>query len=334
MTIRKAGAAVLLLLLCLALTGCRVRTSAPGAEARPEETASGQASLPGPRPDEDTPDDREAEKETPEADPGDQTREDPGSPRRAYDENAPAEILPGAERAVQGEGEGSGAFAPGNDADPAAAKLNAGAEDTASRTAPAEEADRTGVSEDAEEADSAMTYFTVLLQDRMGSLFECQRMNVYWETPADHVTIHKTSPEHALILNAGAYDVSARLLPENLRVDDGWIGRKNPDVVVKVVDSGVLGSGTVSDAAARGVCAALLSREGWAAMGAVQRGRVLLLSEELLRAPYLQTAAMLAIAKTANPDVMADVDVAKALEMLTEEATGVIPSGIFFYGLP
>ena len=79
-----------------------------------------------------------------------------------------------------------------------------------------------GEDPDAEAADSALTYYTVLLQDRMGSLFECQRANVYWETAQDHVTVHKTSPEHALILQSGAYDVSSRLLPENLLVDDGW----------------------------------------------------------------------------------------------------------------
>ncbi len=59
--------------------------------------------------------------------------------------------------------------------------------------------------------------------------------------------------------------------------------------------------------------------------------RVLLLSEELLDVPYLQVAAMLMIARTANPDLYADVDIGRALEMLSEEAAGGIPSGIYYY---
>ena len=106
------------------------------------------------------------------------------------------------------------------------------------------------VSPDADEADSALTYFTVLLQDRLESLFECQRLTVYWETEEDHVTVHKTSLEHRLILNAGAYDVSARLTEERLVVDAGWVARKNPDLIIRAVPAGVLGTGVYSAEAA------------------------------------------------------------------------------------
>ena len=141
----------------------------------------------------------------------------------------------------------------------------------------------------------------------------------------------KTSLEHSLILSAGAYDVSARLLAENLRVDDGWIGRKNPGVIVKVVDKSVLGAGVSSAGKAQAVEKALLARDGWEAMDAVRGGRVLLLSEELLTAPYLQLAAALAVAKTAQPALFSDVDMEKALAMLAEEAAGSVPAGIYFY---
>jgi ABC-type Fe3+-hydroxamate transport system substrate-binding protein len=132
-------------------------------------------------------------------------------------------------------------------------------------------------------------------------------------------------------VNSGTYNVSARLLEGNLRVDDGWIGRKNPGVIVKIVDSSVLGSGVFSTGAAQKVHAGLLSRDGWQAIDAVRNGRVLILSEELLKAPYLQTAAMLIIAKTANPALFEDVETEKALEILIVEATGSLPSGIYYY---
>ena len=319
---------LLLAALCLALSGCRTRTTG-GAQYQPEsgdgraETALSGALF------SDGADEREKSGET-----NGRTKENPEASRKEYDENAPAEIVPGAERVLHGAGEGGGAFAEGQDAAASADKLNGDAEKTATQTVAAEQAEEMGISEDAREADSALTYYTVLLKERTGSLFECQRLNAYWETAADHVTVFKTSPEHAVILGAGAYDVSARLLRENLRVDDGWIGRKDPGVVVKAVDGGALGAGVFSSSAAQKIYAGLLARDGWSAMDAVRNGRVLLISEELLNSPSMQTAAMLMIAKTAYPALMDDVEIDKALGMLAEEATGSVPSGIFYYTGP
>ncbi len=262
---------------------------------------------------------------------GSRTRENPDAPRKEYDENAPAEIVPGTERLLHTEGGGSGASVPSEDAEKAVSRLNEQAEEPAVQTVAAPEAEEKGVSEDAEAADSALTYYTVLLKDRGGSLYECQRAYLYWETAEDHVTVHKSSPEHTLILGAGAYDVSARLLPENLRVTDSWVVRKNPQIIVKVADSGILGSGVSSAGSAKALCRELCLREGWPGIEAVKSRRVLLLSRELLDAPYLQTAAMLMIAKTAYPDLYADVDLSQALRLLSEEAAGTARPGIYYY---
>ena len=37
------------------------------------------------------------------------------------------------------------------------------------------------------------------------------------------------------------------------------------------------------------------------------------------------------IAKTANPDLFADVDLDQMLRMLMEEATGTLPTGVYYY---
>ena len=335
---RRKRRRFLLLALCLTLflSGCRTRTNGGGqdetvfpddsgtaAEAQ-GDLSSDSAAFESPQGGEETdlPEDGEA---------SERTTENPEASRKEYDENAPAEVVAGTDRLLHGEGEGSGSPALGEDEGETVSRLNDEADETATQTIAAQEAEELGVSEDGETADSAMTYFTVLLAERAGSLFECQRANLYWETAEDHVTIHKSSPEHALILNAGAYDVSAKLLPENLRVDDGWVTRKNPQVIVKVVGRGILGSGTASTGAARGVYQQLTAREGWSGIDAVKSGQVLLISEELMEAPYLQTAAMLMIAKTANASVYADVDLDEALQMLMEEAAGTLPTGIYYY---
>ena len=316
---------IILLAACVLLSGCRVRRTEvglPGEDAPSGGTASVQAEG-------DTPMDGAERDEA--AGNGGESRENPEASRREYDESAASEIDPGAEKSVDTEGEGGGAFAEDDTSDRSERKLNEQAAETATQTVAADQAERMGVSEDAEAADSAMTYYTVLLEDRMGSLFECKRLNVYWETPEDHRTVHKSSREHDLILKAGCYDVSARLLEENLTVDDGWIGRKNPGVVVKAVPQDVLGPGVSGAAAAKRVYGELVSRPGWASMDAVRSGKVLLLSERVMDAPYLQVFAMLALAKTANPEVMTDVDLDQALEMLAQEAAGAPPTGIFYY---
>ena len=334
MKIRRKGCTLLLVLLCLAMTGCRTRTTGNDLDGQTVETGenvSASSFLSGELPNDE--DDASGRKEEPRKneEPGERTKENPESPRKEYDENAPAEIVPGTNRMVYGEGEGDGTFEQGETESETVSKLNDAAAETATRKVPAEEAERLGISEDAQEADSDMTYYTVLLAERMGSLFECQRQYVYWETPQEYVTIFKSSQEHRLILNAGAYDVSARLMEANLRVDDGWVIRKNPGVIVKMVDSGVLGTGVISSGKAREIYTSLIAREGWASIDAVRNGRVLLLSEELLDAPHLQLAAMLAIGKTANPELMRETDLDRAIEALTEEATGGIPTGIYYY---
>lgn len=314
---------VLLLSLCLLLCGCRTRTNSsseillPDTERLADET----------RPEESISEDADRTETGDSGENSSQTKENPEASRKEYDENAPAEIVPGTDRLLHQAGEENGASAANEEAGIRASQLNDEAEETATQTVAAEEAEQMGVSEDAEAAESALIYYTVLLQDKMGSLFECQRMNVYWETAQDHLTIHKTSPEHVLILNAGCYDVSARLLPENLRVDDGWVVRKNPGVIVKIVDSGVTGR----EQASKAMIGSLRSREGWTAIDAIQNHHVLLLSEDLLQAPYLQTAAMVMIAKTANPDLFADVDLDHMLQMLVEEATGTLPTAVYYY---
>ena len=290
------------LLLCLALLlcGCRTRTHGGGQSSglfigtggQTDETQQGEkvsADSARMMPGENENDPEEI------GEPANQTKENPEASRKEYNENAPAEITAGTARFLHEPGEGNGASAAEEDAGTSAHRVNEQAEETAVQTVAAETAEQMGVSDDADAADSALTYFTVLLQDRMGSLFECQRLNVYWETVQDHVTIHKSSPEHALILN-------------------------------KIVEDSVLNGGS-----AKAVYDSLVNREGWAAIDAVKNSRVLLLSQEMLKAPYLQTAAMVIIAGTANPALFSDVNPDEMLQMLMEEATGTLPTGSCYY---
>lgn len=310
---------LLLFLLCLALTGCRARivqaapTDAETIESAGENAGSGQT----------------------EADAGenrDRTKENPEAKQKEFDENAAVEIVAGTDRTLHGPGEGEGAYTAVASGLPAA-RLNADATETARQTVSAPESERMGTAEDAAMADSAFRYYTVLLKERSESLYACKKLNLYWETAEDHVTVYKTSDEHQLILNAGAYDVSARLLLENLKVDDGWVCRKNPEIMVKIVPRSILGGGVPSAAAAAAELQAFISRPGWQEIDAVKNKKVLLLSQDVLETPHLRLAAGLMIAKTANPETYADVDPAQALKALTEEATGMAGEGVYFFSM-
>ena len=308
------------LLLCLLfLTGCRTRITVSAAAGADRKQAAGE----------------EAGANYAEGDEGEDrehTRENPEAAQKEFDENAAVEIVAGLERLLHGPGEEDGAFAYGGTGHPAS-KLNADAGETARQAVAAPESDRMGTAEDAETADSLFWYYTVLLRERSESLYVCKKLNLYWETAEDHVTVYKTSDEHQLILDAGAYDVSARLLPENLRVDDGWVCRKNPEIIVKIVPRSVLGGNVLNGAPAEAELQALISRPGWAETDALKNKRVLLVSQDMLEAPHLRLAAGLLIAKMANPEVYADVDVAQALKALTEEAAGTAGEGLYYLSL-
>lgn len=331
MIYRKIAAVILLLIMCLLCTGCRSRTTGTVSERSMQQDNDGTAvsEIDGERPDMDGTAETDGNDESDL--PGDKTFEDPSAARKEYDEQAQSEIIPGTSRSIHGEGDGQGSPHSAAESDDFVTALDDQADRSAIQTVSADHAEQMGVSDDADEADSAMVYYTVLLQDHNRSLFECQRLNLYWETAEDLVTVYKNSMEHDLILNAGCYDVSARLLAENLHVEDGWVIRKDPGMIVRIVSSDVLGRGVLSPAAAKVIYTQLIHREGWSGIDAVRNGRVLLISEEMLQAPYLQLAATVLIAKTANPALYADTDIEKMFAMLAEEATGNLPSGIWYY---
>jgi len=322
------AAAIMLLLL---MSGCRTRTGLAPAEelahpAEPPAAEDVQDSMENPDPQ----DPEEPSRDDEEVDPDASSVEDPEAERREYEENADAEVFPDAEDALVTEVGGEGAS---DGADPADDVYTSDdeAELGATEEVPADEADLSGADDSGELADSALNYYSVLLQDRLSSLFECQRLNVYWETQSEYTTIFKSSFAHGVIIDAGAYDVASRLLEENLLVDDGWIKRKNPGAIVKVVDGSVLGSGIGSDAVARDVLAALETRPGWETLDAVQSGRIMLLSEELLRDQSMRLAASVYLAKAMYPTLFEDTDPGEALRMLSEEAYGSAVWGIYFY---
>ena len=315
-------------LLLLSLTACRSRTT--GTET-PDAAVSGENGTPDTQDGTLPSEDQELPSTDSTPDPDAPIETDPEAERRIFSDTADAELTPDAENALAGTGRGENAVGHNGGQEDSGAAEAPDAPQTATETVGAENAEKTGADEAGKTADSSLNYYETLLADRLGSLFECQRLYVYWETPEDHVTVHKTSQAHQVILNAGAYDCASKLAADALTVDDGWIARKNPSAVVKIVDSSVLGSGVYSTAGAKAVRDALAAREGWAELDAVKNGRVILLSQELLTTQTRRTAAEVLLAKAMYPSLMSDTDAEEALRALTEEIDGRSLSGTFIF---
>lgn len=318
------------------LSGCRIRTTAT-TQTVPDPLGVRGVTEPGGVTGEgsgDNTSDSVDRIETPEfsEDAENQTHENPDATRREYDDNANAEVYTGAPHTLNDEGLDHGAPHLTDDTSSGSAdKLQEDEIRVATQTLPAAEADKKGIDENAPDADSRLTYYTVLLEERTASLFECQRLNLYWENKEPYLTVFKRSPEHYWILQSGCYDVSSRLLEENLTVDAGWIRRKDPGVIVKIVDKSVLGFGVNGTLSAEAAYQSLVSRPDWNTMDAVRNRRVLLASEQLLTSRHLRTVLLVAIAKMAVPELYEDVNIQDALLSLSQESTGVPADGTFFY---
>lgn len=330
MNVKRQRLLLTLLAAALLLGGCRVRTTPDlpaGQEGRQAGIPAGREQQP--EGNADVTDMADSEPEV--SDSGERSQDNPEANRKEYDETADTEIIPGAAHIAAEEGTGEAAGTGTAEADRRESLLDEAAEKSATRIISAGEAERMGVAEDAKSAETAADYYRVLLQDRLGTLMECQRLYIYWETETEWRTVYRTSPEHRIIMDSGCYDVSARLTEERLQVDAGWVVRKNPDMIVRVVPAGVLGSGVYSADEARQWRDGMFRREGWNGIPAVRTGRVALIAREMTEAPHMKLAAELLIAQTAYPELFGDVDVGEALKAMTEEATGSIPESLFFY---
>jgi len=174
-----------------------------------------------------------------------------------------------------------------------------------------------------------VTDHSALLNQAIGSLFPCQMYYIYAETTDDYVTVARGSQVYQLMVNSGGINVSTRLAADNLTVTDDWVINRNPDIIVKFVDSSILGTSVMDTYAAAELRALIASRPGWAATAAVSGNRIILLSEQMLDTDATRLAAMLSISLLMYPTLFSDVDVESLIEELMSGMEGVhVFSGI------
>jgi len=172
---------------------------------------------------------------------------------------------------------------------------------------------------------------TGVLNRGLGSLFECQRLYVYFEHLADFHTVNRSSPQHALIIDSGGFNAATRRGNNALVVDTEWVQRRNPAVIIRTVNSDILGRNITDTNRAQATRNEILDRPGFENISAVLNRRVLLLSEELLQSDEGRLIAKLHIAHAMYPTLFADVNLAELYQEIAAAGGGDYTSGIFVF---
>lgn len=164
-----------------------------------------------------------------------------------------------------------------------------------------------------------------ILAQGIGSIFDCQRLYVYFEDMRPYHTVNRFMAGHRLILDAGGHNIAAMRGNNALEVDTAWVQRRNPAVIVRTVGSNVLGANVTTTIHAQTVRDEILQRPYWGGVNAVLHRRVLIISEELLSTNEGMLVAKLYIASVMYPTLFADLD----LDELVQQVQG--GPGIFVF---
>ncbi|NLH02108.1 MAG: ABC transporter substrate-binding protein, partial [Clostridiales bacterium] len=162
------------------------------------------------------------------------------------------------------------------------------------------------------------------LEDGVGKLYPCQVCYIYVEGNEDYKTFSRGSDEHKLVMQSGCYNIAEKL-GKDTSVDDEWIIKKNPELIVKFVSSDVLGSKAENTDLAKEMCNAVRARPGWGSTRAVVNNQILILSKELMDSDNGKLVAKLYIASTLYPTLFSGLD----LKTMCNELLG--DGGIYVY---
>jgi hypothetical protein len=171
---------------------------------------------------------------------------------------------------------------------------------------------------------TAINKYEQLMSSNNAELYDCQKLNVYFELEDDYKSVTRDDEKHKLITDAGGYNIAEI---KYSAIDSQWVVGKNPDIIVKVVPSSILGSGVESTSNAQIIKNEIISRLDWDNVSAVQNGKILLLSSELFETQAGKITAELYMAKAMYDAIYSDFDIDSAYE----EMTGTTLDGIYAY---
>ena len=146
-------------------------------------------------------------------------------------------------------------------------------------------------------------------------------------------------PESYSVINSGTDLGIALKYPELTNIgeiqmvaaSDKWVADRNPDIIVKLVPSNVLGAGVTNTGKAQEVVAGLKSREWWNTVSAVQNDGIVLMSADFAETEVGQRLLSIYLGMTAYPSAYSDEYTSGGIAAMYRYFTGKDFDGIYFY---
>jgi iron complex transport system substrate-binding protein len=169
-------------------------------------------------------------------------------------------------------------------------------------------------------------HHTDLIRERVGSLPDEDLQSIYLECYSDFKTVSSGSGGDQMCVMAGGRNIAGDLIGAYPKVDPEWVIAQNPDVVVKAVSASYDNVSEPEDAMND-----IMSRPGWAGMGAVEGERVHLLTSDIYTGPGY-VIGVTYMAQWLYPDAFADIDPSEIHREYLERFQSMgIPDNIFVY---
>lgn len=190
-----------------------------------------------------------------------------------------------------------------------------------------------GSEEVAADFNSFVKKYVDIINDRIGSLSEEEKVNVYFEGYSDYKTVGKGSGGQELLDTACVKNIVGDRNEEYPEVSDEWILEKNPQVIIKVVggSKNILGFGINDSSKAKETYNSLIKRTGWSNLDAVKNNKVYILDNSTTLSAQGSIVGALRIAKNCYPDKFKDINVEDVHKELYSRFYGMDLEGIFAY---
>ena len=225
--------------------------------------------------------------------------------------------------ASQGTGEkGDGSGKDGEDVDQDTRAEKDSGNDQTKRDAEKQESD------DTQDLATKLSAYTRYISSKHQAVFPCQQTNVYCELVEDYQAAHAPSAENRALVAVEAVNVGEA---KTDTVSAAWVRSVNPGLIVKLVDTTVLGSGVNSTSRAKDVAQGIMARDGWESVDAVQHRDVIVANAGLLGSDAGTMLFKLYLAMYIYPDAYGDLIEQGGIDYVYKDIYGTDPDGTYFY---
>ena len=172
-----------------------------------------------------------------------------------------------------------------------------------------------------------------IINDRIGSISEEEKVNVYFEGHSDYKTVGEDSAGQELLNVSCVRNVAGSEEERCPKISDEWIIDKNPQVIIKVIggSKGILGFGIKDSSKAKEAYNSIIKRSGWENLDAVKNKKVYILDDSTTLSSQGSIIGALRIAKICYPDKFKDIIVEDVHKELYSKFYGMDLEGIFVY---